>query len=161
MMYKMKLVFLLDVSKPELNDLMAACGGPRPVFNGLIESAITQTIDRVPTKEMIDAYADAIAKAYENEECHVEKVKFLRYDFIYPVDDDASPKESDTALTEDEIDNIPIGKGVRIKGHDYEYDALVIGHVINGKWRLISCYGALVQPMMKNYGKTWHVVKVN
>lgn len=161
MMYKMRLVFSLDVSKHELNKLMDSLGEPRPIFNGLIESALTQTLDRVPTKAMIDAYADAIAKAYENEECHVEKVKFLRYDFIYPVDDDASPKESDTALTEDEIDNIPIGKGVRIKGKGYEYDALVVGHVSNGKWRLISCYGASVQPMMKNYGKTWSVLKIN
>lgn len=86
-MYRMRLVFSVDVSKPELNKLLAACGQPHPIFPGVIESTITQTIDRVPTKKMLSSYADALAKAYESEECHVEKVKFLRYDFILPVED--------------------------------------------------------------------------
>lgn len=86
-MYRMQLVFSVDVSKPELNRILAACGEPRPIFPGICEATITQTLDRVPTRGMLDAYAEALSKAYESKECHVENVKFLRYDYIYPIEE--------------------------------------------------------------------------
>lgn len=86
MLYTMKIVFALDVSSKKLNDIMPA--NQKPVCSNAIECAIEQTVPFIPTEEILNKYANTIKESYATKpHMQIENVRFLRYDYLYEIDD--------------------------------------------------------------------------
>ena len=97
-LYHMKIIFTLDISDPRLNEITESIDGSHPVLQDAIECALEQTVPFVPTKEILQQYADAIRKGYESPKRHIEGIRFTRYDFIEPIviEDKPSDKQGMT-----------------------------------------------------------------
>ena len=97
-LYHMKIIFTLDISDPRLNEITESIDGSHPVLQDAIECALEQTVPIVPTKEILQQYADAIRKGYESPKRHIEGIRFTRYDFIEPIviEDKPSDKQGMT-----------------------------------------------------------------
>ena len=84
-MYHMKIIFGLDISSPELNQLTEMFHGGRYICKDAAEITLDQTVPFVPTKEILDQYAKIIRDKYPNKKLKAEQVRFLRYDLFEEV----------------------------------------------------------------------------
>lgn len=84
--YKMAIVFALDISLNELNHITEQIDGGRLVLNNAKEVIIEQTVGFVPSELHLKQYANAIQKAMNKDgRIHVENVRFVRYDYLTPI----------------------------------------------------------------------------
>ncbi len=88
MLYHMKLVFSLDISEPTLNEMTERIDGSHVVLKDAMECTLEQTIPFIPNAHILDEYKKAISKGYESPTRHVENIRFVRYDFVEPIDKD-------------------------------------------------------------------------
>lgn len=85
--YKMAIVFALDISLKELNRITEQIDGGRLVLNNAKEVIIEQTVGFVPSELHLKQYANVIRDAInKNGRLHVENVRFVRYDYLTPID---------------------------------------------------------------------------
>ena len=85
MLYHMKLVFSLDVSKPTLNEMTEKIDGSHVVLKDAMECTLEQTVPFIPDAHILDEYKKTISKGYESPTLHVENIRFVRYDFVEPI----------------------------------------------------------------------------
>ena len=92
-LYHMKIVFSLSISNPLLNQITEQIDGSHPIIKNAAEIAIEQTIPFIPTKAILQQYADIIKEKYESSNKHIDNVQFIRYDFIEPItiNDESKP----------------------------------------------------------------------
>lgn len=108
--YKMAIVFALDISLKELNHITEQIDGGRLVLNNAKEVIIEQTVGFVPSELHLKQYANAIQDAMNKDSrIHVENVRFVRYDYLTPIDipEPPTPHENLNADTCESLDNPP------------------------------------------------------
>ena len=88
MLYHMKLVFSLDLSEPTLNEMTEKIDGSHVVLKDAMECTLEQTVPFIPDAHILDEYKKTISKGYESPTRHVENIRFVRYDFVEPIDTD-------------------------------------------------------------------------
>lgn len=95
--YEMAIVFTLDISLPELNQITEQIDGGHLVIKNAKELIIQQTVGFVPDEETLLKYADAIKTTMnESGKIHVDAVRFSRYNYIRPIEipEEPTPKET-------------------------------------------------------------------
>ena len=88
MLYHMKLVFSLDLSEPTLNEMTEKIDGSHVVLKDAMECTLEQTVPFIPDEHILEEYMKTISKGYESPTRHVENIRFVRYDFVKPIDTD-------------------------------------------------------------------------
>lgn len=85
LIYRMKLNFSLSFQFKELNQLLSACGADiLPQVDDAKSVTLTQTLNIVPTKELIQKYEQAIKEHSSTETMECVSCRFTGYEYIWP-----------------------------------------------------------------------------
>lgn len=87
-MYKMKMVFSIDISLKAMNEMTQRIDGGRFVAANAMQITLQQTVPFIPNKEQITQYEQILFNGLkENQAIQPEKVTFHHYDYIYQIEE--------------------------------------------------------------------------
>ena len=87
-LYHMVIVFSIDTSEKTLKQFLETMGEAYPVLENAVQMRIEQTVPFVPTKEILQKYADTIQETYKSGSITAEHVAFSHYDVFEQVESD-------------------------------------------------------------------------
>lgn len=85
--YDMKMLFKLSVSIKELNAITENLDKSKLVCEDALTLELTITLPVIPTKEMIEQYADVLKQSFNDDtknKLYAEKVTFVGYEYLNP-----------------------------------------------------------------------------